>query len=40
MFYCLCSVKEIKIDTLEGKVPEEMDPDLNEKEDIRMEDSR
>ena len=33
-------MKEIKIDTLEGKVSEEMDPDLNEKEDIRMEDSR
>ena len=28
------------MDVLEQQVPEERDPDLNEEEDIRMEDSR
>ena len=40
MFYCLCYVKEISTDMLEGKVSEQRDPDLNEQEDIRMDYSR
>ena len=38
--YCLCYVKDISMDMLEEQVSEERDPDLNEEEDIRMEDSR
>ena len=38
--YCLCYVKEISTDILEERVLEEIDPDLNEEEDIRMQDSR
>ena len=40
VFYCLCCVKEISMDMLEERVSEDMDPDLNEEEDIIMEDSR
>ena len=40
VFYCLCYVKELSIDMLEGKVSDERDPKLNEEEDIIMEDSR
>ena len=40
VFYCLCYVKDISTDMLEEQVSEERDTDLNEKEDIRMEDSR
>ena len=40
VFYCLCYVKEISTDMLEKMVSEEIYPDLNEEEDIRMEDSR
>ena len=40
VFYFLYYVKEISTDMLEGQVFEERDPDLNEEEYIRMEDSR
>ena len=40
VIYCLCYVKEISTDLLEEQVLEERDPDVNEEEDIRMEDSR
>ena len=40
LFYCLCCVKDIPPDMLEGQVSEERYPDLNEEDDIRMEDSR
>ena len=40
MFCCLCCVKEISTDMLEEQVSEEINPDLNEEEDIIMKDSR
>ena len=40
VFYCFCFVKEKSMDMLEGQVLEVRDPDLNEDEDTRMEDSR
>ena len=40
VFYCLCYVKDISTDMSEEQVSEERDPDLNEDEDIRTEDSR
>ena len=40
VFYCLCSIKKISKDFLEGQVSEERDPDLNEEEDIIMDDTR
>ena len=40
MFYCLCYVKDISTYMSEEQVSEQRDPDLNEEEDIRMEDSR
>ena len=36
IFYCLFYVKDISTDILEEQLLEEIDPDLNEKEDIRM----
>ena len=39
VFYCLCYAKDRSTDMSEGQVTEERDPDLNEEEDIRMEDS-
>ena len=38
VLYFLCYFKEISTDILEEQVSEEIDPDLNEEEDIRMED--
>ena len=38
--YCLCYFKDISTDVLEEQVSEERGPDLNEKEDIKTEDSR
>ena len=40
VFYCLCYVTDISKNMLEDQVAEDRDPDLNEEEDIRMEDSR
>ena len=40
MFYFLCFVKDISTDMLEEQVSEEIDPDLNEEEDIIIEESR
>ena len=40
LFYCLFYVKEISTDMFEEQASEEIDPYLNEEEDIRMEDSR
>ena len=40
VFYCLFYVKDISMDILEEQVSEEIDQDLNEEEDIRMDDSR
>ena len=37
VFYCLCYDTDISTDMLEEKVAEERDPDLNEKEDIRLD---
>ena len=39
VIYCLCCVKYILTDVLEEQVLEEIGPDLNEEEDIRMADS-
>ena len=40
VFYCLCYEMDISTDMLEEQVSEEIDPDLNEEEDIRMDDHR
>ena len=40
VFYCLCYVKQISMDMLEEQVSDETYLDQNEKEYIRMEDSR
>ena len=40
VFYCLFYVKETSTNMLGERVSEEIDPDLNEEEDIIMEDSR
>ena len=37
VFYCLCYDTDISTDMLEDQVTEEIDPDLNEKEDIRLD---
>ena len=40
VFYCLCYEMDISTDMLEGQVSEEIYPNLNEEEDIRMDYSR
>ena len=40
VFYFLCYAKEISTDFSEEQVSEERDPDLDEEEDIRMDDTR
>ena len=40
VFYCLCYDTDISTDMLEDQVAEERDPDLNEKEDIRLDEIR
>ena len=40
LLYCLYYVKDISIDILEGKVPEEIHLYLNEEYEIRLEDNR
>ena len=40
MLYCLCYVTDISTDILEDQVAEEKYPDLNEKEDIRLDEIR
>ena len=40
VFYCLCYVKYISTYILEEQVLEDRDPDLNEEENIRIEESR
>ena len=37
VFYCLCYDTDISTDMLEEQVAEERDPDLNKKEDIRLD---
>ena len=37
VFYCLCYHTDISTDISEDQVAEEIDPDLNEKEDIRLD---
>ena len=37
VFYCLCYVTDISTDMSEDQVAEEIDPDLNEEEDIRLD---
>ena len=37
VFYCLCYAKDISTDMSEDQVTEEIDPDLNEEEDIRLD---
>ena len=37
VFYCLCYDTDISIDMSEDQVVEERDPDLNEKEGIRLD---
>ena len=37
VFYCLCYDTDISTDMSEDQVAEERDPDLNEKEDIRLD---
>ena len=37
IFYCLCCVKDKFIDMLEYQVSEDIDPDLNDEEDIRLD---
>ena len=39
VFYCLCYFKETSTDMFEEQMSEDMDPDLNEEEDTRMENS-
>ena len=40
LFYCLCYYTDISTDMLEDQVAEERYPDLNEKEDIRLDEIR
>ena len=40
VFYCLCYVADISTYILEDQVAEEKYPDLNEKEDIRLDEIR
>ena len=40
LFYCLCYVKDISRDMFQEQVLEQIEPDLNEEEYIRMEDIR
>ena len=40
VFYCLCHEIDISTDMSEEQASEEIDPDLNEEEDIIMYDSR
>ena len=40
VFYYLCYVKDMSTDLLEYQVSEEIDPYLNEEEDIIMDDTR
>ena len=40
VFYCLCYEIYISADILEEQMSEEIDPDLNEEEDIILEESR
>ena len=40
LFYCVCYFNVIGTDMSEEHVSEEIDPDLNEEEDIRMGDSQ
>ena len=40
VFYCLCYDTDISTDMLEDQVAEERDPDLHEKEDIRLDEIR
>ena len=40
VFYCLCYEMDISTDMSEEQVLVEIDPDLNEEEDIRMDNSR
>ena len=40
MFYCLCYVTDRSTDMSEDQVPEEIDPNLNEEEDIRIDEIR
>ena len=37
VFYCLCYDKDISTDMSEEKVAEDIDPGLNEEEDIRLD---
>ena len=40
VFYCLCYDTDISTYMLEDQVTEEIDPDLNDKEDIRLDEIR
>ena len=40
LFYCLCYDTDISTDMSEDQVAEERDPDLNEKEDIKLDEMR
>ena len=40
VFYCLCYDMDLSTDMSEDQVDEERDPDLNEKEDIRLDEIR
>ena len=40
MFYCLCYVTDISTDISEEQVAEDIDMDLNEEEDIRLNEIR
>ena len=40
VFYCLCYDTDVSTDTPEDQVAEERDPDLNEKEEIRLDEVR
>ena len=37
VFYCLCYDTDISTDISEEQVAEEIDPDLNEEEDVRLD---
>ena len=40
VFYYFCYVTDISTDMSEDQVPEEIDPNLNEEEDIRIDEIR
>ena len=40
VFYCFCYVREMSTDLSKDQVSEEIDPDLNEEEDIRLDETR